>query len=65
MIHSKIKSAAGCQHVKPYINIPLLIKIDQIYSWIIMQHWVIFYLRAKKHHKISTKDLQKVFSSQA
>lgn len=28
-----------------------------------MQHWLIFYLRAKKHHKISTKDLQKLFLS--
>lgn len=26
-----------------------------------MQHWVIFSLRVKKHHMISTKDLQKVF----
>lgn len=30
-----------------------------------MQHWLIFYLRAKKHHKISTKDLQKLLNSWA
>lgn len=30
-----------------------------------MQRWVIFYLRLKKHHKISTEDLQKVSSSRA
>lgn len=30
-----------------------------------MQHWVIFNLWVKKHHRISSEDLQKVFSSQA
>lgn len=29
-----------------------------------MQHWVIFYLRGKKQHKISTEDCQKVSTSQ-
>lgn len=30
-----------------------------------MQHWIIFYLLLKSYHKISSKDLQNVFSSRA